>query len=303
MLISRSKFSFFSIQLWAIFLVALSGILYGFIGYFGTKILDSNFSVSNMLFWRFFTAFVWITGLTLWRKEKIFSYKKNKNIFFQTFFLSSIFYSGASALYFMASQHTGTGLAMVIFFSYPVFVAIMAWFTHKAKMNIFSIFSLIAIVLGLFFLKGHNESALNLLGIALAIAAAFFYAFYVMISKKSIGFLSSNALTFLVCFGNMLFFLVMALSTKTFALPTTFNLCLYILALGIFATALPIQLLLDGLKFVSPLKASILSVLEPMVTLIIGVTLLAETMTSLQVLGIFIVLAGAILIQFENSPE
>lgn len=64
----------------------------------------------------------------------------------------------------------------------------------------------------------------------------------------------------------------------------------------IVATAIPIQLLLDGLKYVSPVKASILSVFEPLVTVFIGFVLLHETMSSLQSIGITIVLLGAILI-------
>ncbi len=39
--------------LFASFLVAISGILYGFIGYLGTNLLRADMSVSTMLFWRF----------------------------------------------------------------------------------------------------------------------------------------------------------------------------------------------------------------------------------------------------------
>src|SRR5580700_6580653 len=42
------------------FYVALSGMLYGLIGYLGTMLFQENLSVSTMLFWRFLVAGVWI---------------------------------------------------------------------------------------------------------------------------------------------------------------------------------------------------------------------------------------------------
>ena len=83
------------------------------------------------------------------------------------------------------------------------------------------------------------------------------------------------------------------------SIPIHLNTWGYILLLGIFATAIPIQLLIVGLKYISPVKASILSVTEPVMTLILGMFLLSETISPLQLFGIFIILFGAVLIQFE----
>jgi drug/metabolite transporter (DMT)-like permease len=41
-------------------LVALSGMLFGLMGFLGTKILYLQFSVENMLFWRFLIASCWM---------------------------------------------------------------------------------------------------------------------------------------------------------------------------------------------------------------------------------------------------
>lgn len=290
------------ISMWATLLVALSGTLYGFLGYFGTKILNEHFTLSAMLFWRFFTAFLWMFFFAIVKREKLTAgLIANKSVALKVFLIGSLFYSVSTAFYFTAAQYAGTGLAMVIFFSYPVFVAIYAWLTKKGKANIIAVGSLITIVLGLVLLKGHGTYAVDIMGIIFSIISAVFYALYVINSKHNANRISSNLLTILICLGNASVFFTISCVTQSFVFPHTLTAWVHILALGIFATALPIQLLFEGLRYISSLKASILSVLEPVITMIVGAILLNESMSSLQLIGVIIILLGATLIQFERQ--
>lgn len=285
------------------FLVAFSGLLYGFMAYFGTQLININLTVTTMLFWRFFLAMVWVLLSATWQKKKIFKNLPSYSVLLKIILLGGASYSGGSLFFFLASEYTGTGVAMVIFFCFPVFVTLFAWVTSSWRMNIHGASSLIAIVIGLLLLKGHGTHALSLPGITFAIIAGISYAFYVIYSKKNTTHLDSNLLTFLVCLGNSLIFFIISCVTKSFYVPTTLHAWIYISAIGIVATAIPIQLLLDGIKHVSSIKASILSVLEPVVTLLVGISLLKESMSGIQAAGIMVILLGAILIQFEKKEH
>jgi drug/metabolite transporter (DMT)-like permease len=140
------------------------------------------------------------------------------------------------------------------------------------------------------------------MGIFFGIVAAICYASYVMGSKRisSIN-IDSNVLTMVVCFGCAFIFLILSLSSGSFVLPYSTKCWLYFLALGIFATALPIQLMLEGLKYISSMRASVISVLEPLVTVFVGVLLLDESVSHLQMLGAFIILGSALLVQFQKE--
>ncbi|MEO8400650.1 MAG: DMT family transporter [Gammaproteobacteria bacterium] len=292
----------FSSQLRGTLLVTLSGLLYGFMGYFGTQLLHEHFSVFSMLFWRFFIAMLWVLATALWMRKNIFKNLGKRSTLIRTLLLSAASYSGAPACFFLASQYTGTGVAMVIFFCFPVFVTLFAWATTNWQMNRFAASSLFAIILGLILLKGHGSHALNLSGIFLAILSGLSYAVYVFSSKyNSKQNIDSHLLTFLVCFGSSLIFLLISCATNTFNVPHSWHAWVYTCTLGIVVTGIPIQLLLDGIKHVSHIKASILSVLEPVVTLLVGVALLNESMSSVQAVGVMVVLLGAILIQFERQ--
>lgn len=289
------------LQIQAILLVALSGILYGFMGFFGTHILRDHFSVENMLFWRFFIAGIWMFAYAAFKHEKFIAGWSGSGTLTLPFILSAIFYAGSSGFYFLASEKTGTGLAMVIFFCYPVFVAGFAWVQNYWRINKYSAASLAAIVFGLVLLKGTDHSAINAVGIILAMAAALSYALYVYRSKRMINTTHSSYFTVIICFNCAAVFFIIACATHTFAFPPSLNAWLYIFALSIIATAIPIQLLLEGLKIISSVKASILSVLEPVVTLIVGITLLSESITTLQITGVLILLVGAIVVQFSRE--
>lgn len=287
-------------QLRGTVLVALSGTLFGLMGYLGTQILNYQFSIANMLFWRFLLASFFIFVSLFYAKKRLVKPSSSLALI-KIILFGAISYSGGSVFYFMASEYTGTGVAMVIFFSFPIFVTLFAWFLGGWRMNLIALCSLLAVIMGLLCLKGAGSESLNLTGLLLGMLAAFSYAVYVYGSQFNIKSIDSRLLTFLVCFGNTILFLIVSVYTNTFVVPSSFSLWLYICALSLLATVLPIQFMLDGLKYISPIKASILSVLEPVVTVLIGIILLGESISTIQSIGIIIVLLGAILIQFETN--
>lgn len=286
----------------AIFLVALSGMLYGFLGYFGTQLIAENFSISTMLFWRFFIAGLWMLAWDWWKQEKFFkTLLKAQNILFPVLFSAGC-YVATTAFYFLASHYTGTGIAMVIFFAYPVFVAIFVWAQNNWRISKYSAAALLAVIVGLFMLKGNNDAgAVSVVGIILAIISALFYAIFVFKSKHYARKMLSSHFTAAICLGCALISLILAGITNTFAFPTSLKSWIYIFGFSIFVTAIPIQLLQEGLKLISPLKASILSVLEPVVTLLVGIALLNESISFLQTMGIVVVLLSAMVIQFARE--
>lgn len=286
--------------LYATLLVTLSGILYGTLGFLGTQLLKANFSVPNMLFWRFFIATIWMLLYGAFKQKKFFAKFGDLRYCTVAFLVGGFFYSGSS-FYFIASQEIGTGLAMVIFFAYPMFIALYSWMKDIRTINIFSIFSLLTILFGLVLLKGDESHSISFMGICWALLAALFYAIYVLSGKSFLKKISAINFTTLVCLSCSFLFIISSISTHSFVVPHTANLWIYAISLGVFATAIPIQLMLEGLKIISPLKASIISVLEPVVTLLVGVMCLQEPLTFFQGIGVVIVIVGAIVIQFARE--
>lgn len=290
-------------KLFGTILVATSGLLYGMIGYFGMQLFYEGYSVPNMLFWRFAVASVWMLLIGLLAKGKRASFFTKLPLMLQLAAVGTVSYAGGSAFFYLSSLYIGTGAAMVIFFSYPVFVMLFSLIFKQSKMNRYMVIALVMVIGGLLLLNGSGAHNLSNMGIFLAMIASFSYGVYVYYSQHSSSRVDSHWLTLLLCVGCSAIFLSFAVGTHTFAFPASLVAWKYILILGILATAIPIQLLLNGLKYISSVKASILSVLEPVTTVIIGVLFLGENLSAMQLVGILTMLSGAMVIQFEKSPE
>lgn len=289
--------------LYGAFLVAFSGLLYGLIGYFGIQLIHQGFSVPNLLFWRFWTAAVWmlLVGIVLRRKPDITRHQLP--LILRLTIVGAASYAGGSSFFYLSSSYIGTGPAMVIFFSFPVFVTLFSVIFKKSTINRYVAVALAMVVAGLVLLNGQGSHNLSNTGILLALIASFSYGIYVYYNQHSSSKLDTLWLTLYICLGCSIIFYGLALMTHSFQFPNSFREWKDILILGVIATAIPIQLLLNGLKYISSIKASILSVLEPVTTVIIGILFLNESLTMMQLSGILIILSGAMVIQFEKQPE
>ncbi|WP_133127803.1 DMT family transporter [Legionella nagasakiensis] len=278
------------------FYAILSGFLYGFIGYFGLSVMNAHVSVSNMLFWRFFISSLIMILILLPHLRGITD--SWGNILF-AFVTGAAFYSFSTMLYFYASQYIGSGLAMVIFFTYPVIVMLLNYFFYGQQMPRIYYLATLTILSGMVLFVDMHEIALDLSGIILGVISAFFYACYIVASKQSR--ISPNMSALMVSVGAMTTCLLVTLVNHTFVIPISLAIWGNLIGIGIIATAIPILLLLYSLKYINSEKASILSVLEPIFVVIFGVLLLGEKLTPQHTMGIIIVLAGALITLFSHK--
>ncbi|TAL58833.1 MAG: EamA/RhaT family transporter [Legionella sp.] len=278
------------------FYAILSGFLYGFIGYFGISAINGNLSASNMLFWRFLIASI---AILLYVLPQIRKCKDSYQSLWMAFLTGTLFYGVSTMIYFYSSLYIGSGLAMVIFFTYPVIIMLLNYFLYQQHIPKVYYLATLIILIGMTLLVNFDKMAFDLIGIFLAIASAFFYACYMISSKRNV--ISPNMSTLMVCLGCMFTAFWVAILTHSFAVPTSTSVWLNLMGIAIVATVIPILLLLYSLEYISSEKASILSVLEPVFVVIFGVLLLGEELQRWSPLGIALVLTGAVMTLFSHK--
>lgn len=268
----------------------ISGLCYGLTGYFGISVINSGLSTFNMLFWRFFISAVLVILIMLPKYKLLLQICKND---VKMLFYGIIFYGASTITYFMSSKHVGTGVAMVVLFTYPAFVMLFNVLLYKVRLNSVYYFAFFMLILGIVCLIDIHELTFDIFGIGFGILASFTYACYMLASKES----SSSPMmsTLMVSVGCAITCLVVACADSSFYIPSGFNTWINILGIAIICTALPILLLLKALKYINTEKASILSVLEPVFVVIFGILLLNESITSLKIIGIITILSGALI--------
>jgi drug/metabolite transporter (DMT)-like permease len=279
--------------------VIISGILFGFLGYFGMNVINQGrFSVFNMLFWRFFLSSV-VLSLVIGVSYKGLKPQLKEIIY--AFLAGALFYSIASFFYFEASKYIGTGLAISIFFSYPAIVGLLDWYFYDVRVDKRYYVSLLMVFLGIIFIIDKMKIEFDLQGILFSVLSALFYAIYIISRKKKANTIHPFLSSFFVSIGASLTFLVINIIQNTLFIPIPYELWIDILGVSIICTALPILMLLIGLKYITPLKASIISVLEPVFTITVGVLLLGETLYWNQLLGVSIIIIGTLIIHFDKK--
>lgn len=273
-----------------------SGLCYGFLGYLGVSLIDAGMSVFNMLFWRFLIATIFMSLILLPKYKLIFqNYRQSLKVFFY----GMVFYSASTIIYFLSSRYIGTGLAMVIFFTYPAMVMLFNVFYHKTQISKIYYAAFLLLIIGMVCLVDLHEIALDSWGIILGLVSAFFYAIYIVVSKKV--YIAPTVSTLMVSSGCAVTCFTVSLIDNSFYIPVDMFNWFNIISIGLFCTAIPILLLLKALQHISSEQASMLSVLEPVFVVIFGVILLGEKVTFAQVIGTTLILSGALMTILPKS--
>ena len=203
-------------------------------------------------------------------------------------------------LLFSSYNHIASGTATVIHFIYPAAVVLGTWVVSRKRPAISVLLSVLLCVVGIALFYNPNES-FNLTGGLLALVSGLTFAFYIIIlqrfdNSRIKGFLFS----FYIALSSAVLMLVFALLTNTLALPeslTGWGLCL------LFATAVTtgaVVLFQQGTFIIGGERASILSTLEPITSLIIGFAVFHEALGARSIIGSIFVILASILIAIKK---
>lgn len=202
---------------------------------------------------------------------------------------------------YMSYSYISVGAATTLHFIYPLLVSVGCVLFFRQKLRISQILSLFLGCIGILLFLDFRSSN-GVAGILLALLSGLCYAFHISyMSASGIQNMYFFKLSFYLC-------LVMGTVCGCFGLVTgTLTLSLtpeaWILALVIsFLTSVgAISLLQLGIRLTGPLTAAILSTLEPITSVILGVVILHESLTFSKVFGCVFILLSVILITVSHD--
>jgi drug/metabolite transporter (DMT)-like permease len=282
-----------------IILAVLSAVLYGSLPIIGLHITATGLSIEAMLFWRFILSFVLLACLF---PSSVFAL--NKTMLGQ-FAFAVLGYVISSLFYFKSAEYIDTGLAMTVFFIYPMILAFMNYIVLKETLPLSQKLGMLFAFVALLFLtdfKFHYKGDV-FIGFMLGIIGGAGYALYVFLTRST--GLKAITLTAWVCLGAGFFFAVQSLSSNTFSVPPL-NVIWHLAALPIVCTVLPIIFFIKAVNLIGTIKTSLISILEPATTLTLGMIFLSEQITWIQGIGLvfmlisLLVMEGVDLLKFKS---
>lgn len=222
--------------------------------------------------------------------------------FFLAFGLLGV--AGSYATYMFALKYTTVTTAVVIGYTYPAFVALLATLLLGESFNVVKAISLLLALAGCFFVaQGYSLDAfqVNLRGILFSFATSFALTAYNVMGKHAVrtygpwksglyGFGFGAAWLILIATPQNV--LSLRLSTAGWAI---------VLAWAWLPTVLGYALYLAALKHIEVSKAAILCTLEPVSAIVLACLFLGETVLPLQLLGGALVLAGVVVLGWRRE--
>jgi drug/metabolite transporter (DMT)-like permease len=214
-------------------------------------------------------------------------------------------------LYFVAIHNLPVGVALLIEFTAPLFVALFARFVYRELVRRRIWVAVVLCISGLaLVVEVWAGVAFSTVGVTAALAGAFGLTAYLLLAEHQRRERDAVSLTFYgFLFATLLWALVQPLwrfpwETLDDSISLQGNLSEYTapiwLLLGfivVVGTMITFSLLNGGLRHISATRASIVSTLEPVIATVVAWLWLGETFGAAQLVGGGIVLAGIFLAQ------
>ncbi len=202
-------------------------------------------------------------------------------------------------LLFEAYKYTTVSAATLSYYFAPVLVTLVCPVLFREKLTAKQILCFLMSTLGLVLITGTGTlgSGTDLLGIGFGLGAAVFYAAVILLNKfiKNVEGIHRTFLQFLAA---IVVLLPYVLLTSGIHLDSLDGLgWSNLLIVGLVHTGVTYCLYFSSLKELPGQKAAILSYIDPLVAVLISVTILGESMTATQAIG------GALILGFTLWNE
>lgn len=273
----------------------LAAVSYGTNPLFALPMYKMGMSVNSVLFYRYFFALI-IYGISLKLFKKVdlkLSFREFKSIF-----PLAILFALSSVTMFEALKYLDSGVACTILFVYPIIVALISIIFYKEHLTKTAIFAMIVALSGIFMLNGGIDGHLNPIGIFFILSSALVYAIYMVLVKnlKTINQMKNEKLTFYVMlFGLSVFIVNLKFCTELQPI-TDWRVFACATALAIFPTIISIETINVAIRLIGSTITAILGALDPLTAVFFGVVVFGEALTINRIIGIILVLTGAMLI-------
>ncbi len=260
---------------------------------FGTLgLFVRNISVSSgeLALYRAVLAALLLTGFFVLSKQHIPLSKVKKEI---PLLLASGVAMGINwILLFQAYKYTTVSAATLSYYFAPVIVTVVCPFLFREKLTVKQIICFIMSTVGLVLIIGigdvHGDS--NIIGILFGLGAAVFYATVILLNKF-IKKVEGIHRTFLQFIAAIITLTPYVLCTSGITLGSLNNIgWINLLIVGLVHTGITYCMYFSSLKELPGQKVAILSYIDPLVAVLISVTVLGETMTMSQVIGGMLIL-------------
>lgn len=279
-----------------ILLIAISAASFGTLAIFGRLLYAEGLDTFTLLFLRFSFAASIMALILILRKEPF----PHGKILLPLIGMGAIGYAGQAFAYLSAIKYASAGLVALLLYLYPMFVFMLSVVVLHEKATWVKIAAIILALIGTALTV--DPAGGQLIGIFLAILSALIYSVYIIVGTnvmKKVSAVQSSLIIF--ASAAVVYGILMGINGAHF--PATRMGWWGTAGIVLIATVIPVATFLAGLERIGPTNASLLSTLEPVVTVLLAWMIFGERMKPITALGGVLILIAVILLTRSNDPS
>lgn len=270
-------------------LVAVSAVSFGLMPIFTKIAYADGTDTHSLLCIRFAAAALFMFALMLLKKSPM----PRKKEMLAYVLLGAIGYVGQASCYFSALHYASPSIVSLLLYTYPAMVMIGSLFFFKERITVKNLFSLLLALSGTVAII-DKQFSVSKEGIILSVLAAAFYSAYILASAKIVKKgMEIQAAAFIMLGAAAVFSTISAL--WGFTLPSHASGLAAAAMIALVSTVLAFWSFFAGMAKTGPSTASLVSTLEPVVTVLASVLILAEKLTANVILGGLLVMAALVI--------
>lgn len=248
-----------------------------------------------MVAWRFVSASIAI-WLLLWARRR----PVPSRAIWPALCGLGLVYAGNATAYLAALQWLSASLASLLIFTYPVVVIVLAAVFLGERLTRPRMLATVMAVAGCALIvgfRGHEAAPAGLLLIAVAVALV---AAYILLGQPVMRHAPAHGAAAVSLLTTAIAMVITASVWGGLALGGGSRGAMLVALMGLLSTALPVTLLLVGIRDIGPGQASVYATVEPLLTVLLAAALLGERIAPLQYLGGVALLSGILWLRLQR---
>lgn len=278
--------------------VVISAAAFGSMAIFGVWAHDDGVDTPTVLFVRFFAAALILATVQYARGIPMPALKRCGVVAA----MGGIGYVGQSFCYFLALEHADASLVALLLYLFPAFVAVLAAAFLHERIGVATAVALALALMGTALVVGGGSG--EFVGYALAIGAAVIYSIYIVVGSVATGGLDAMAVSTVVCSSAALvtggIVLARLIAGEPASFPESPRGWFSLAAIAVICTAIAIMAFFAGMARLGATTTSVMSTLEPVVTVGLATWLLNESLSAVQAVGAVVVIVAVIALALSH---
>lgn len=247
----------------------------------------------------FFVAIAW------WSSRDAHAQPLARQDWFAVMALGLIGYYLSSLLDFSGLQYISAGLERLILFLYPTMVVLLSAALYKRRVRSVEIVALVLSYAGIALVFMHDVHTTQeglVIGAALVFASTLTYSIYLIGAGHTIVRIGAMRFTaYAMVVASIATFLQFALTHPIAALILPPQVYLLGFIMAIVSTVLPVFMLSTAIRLIGSGRTALIGSIGPVSTLFLANLILGESLSSLQLSGAALVMAGVLSISFRRG--